>query len=583
VAAGDVPVAVDSEPTEEVRRVRFWNAPSSYSGALWGGSDREASIRSGYSAALDAARALRDNASDEVDALQAALQQATGIKQLRVRRTEEQGFTAEIPTRFNAQMQQFMQPAPAAKGDSGSSVSLSGKLQASDLVFTHVRSLKTTARYKCPPLARLDAAIANASLHASSLADAIFADLSDKVRAAATAIDAFSRALSVVDISATLAEVADTFDLVCPVVVDKTDIPGCAPFIHIPSCRHLVVERALLEGWAGDADEDDDNFVAAEQSGLRDDYEDRSLPGIPAPARSFIPNDVSLGFVPHQLHHLTGTAPQSTAMTSLAGGALTLVLSGPNMGGKSTYLRATAHAVLLAQMGSFIPASSSSSPGRGRPALSIADRVFTRVGASDDVTRDRSTFLVEMEEVAAILRHATPDSVVVVDEVGRGTAASDGLAIAWAVLEHLATATRCRVLFATHMHELTALAIAPLLQSPRADDDAGYKALMQCKSMAVQFSNGNPVLTHKIIEHPIYAIMRQAMSSTAAGRAQSAQLDLARLWQAAPSASYGVHVAAAAGVPQPIVARATDIAKTLEGNAASWAQVISSLASRPST
>jgi DNA mismatch repair protein MutS len=127
-----------------------------------------------------------------------------------------------------------------------------------------------------------------------------------------------------------------------------------------------------------------------------------------------------------------------------------LLITGPNMGGKSTYLRQAALIALMAQAGSFVPARQAKLP--------IIDRIFTRIGASDNLARGRSTFLVEMSEVASILNHATPASLVLLDEVGRGTATFDGLSIAWAVVEHLQKHTRARTLFATHYHELTELA-----------------------------------------------------------------------------------------------------------------------------
>ena len=129
---------------------------------------------------------------------------------------------------------------------------------------------------------------------------------------------------------------------------------------------------------------------------------------------------------------------------------LILIITGPNMGGKSTYLRQAALIALVAQMGSFVPAT--------RAQLPIFDRIFTRIGASDNLARGRSTFMMEMTEAAAILNTATPRSLVLLDEVGRGTATFDGLAIAWAVVEHLQTRTRAKTLFATHYHELTELA-----------------------------------------------------------------------------------------------------------------------------
>ncbi|HXX28403.1 MAG TPA: DNA mismatch repair protein MutS [Terriglobales bacterium] len=142
----------------------------------------------------------------------------------------------------------------------------------------------------------------------------------------------------------------------------------------------------------------------------------------------FVPNDLYLNSTTHTV----------------------LVLTGPNMGGKSTYLRQTALTVILAQMGSFVPAASA--------RLGIVDRVFTRIGASDNLARGRSTFMVEMTETAAILHTATPQSLILLDEVGRGTATYDGLAIAWAVIEYVHACTRAKTLFATHYFELTELA-----------------------------------------------------------------------------------------------------------------------------
>jgi DNA mismatch repair protein MutS len=142
----------------------------------------------------------------------------------------------------------------------------------------------------------------------------------------------------------------------------------------------------------------------------------------------FVPNDLYLNSTTHTV----------------------LVLTGPNMGGKSTYLRQTALAVILAQMGSYVPASSA--------RLGIVDRVFTRIGASDNLARGRSTFMVEMTETAAILHRATPRSLILLDEVGRGTSTYDGLAIAWAAVEYIHARTRAKTLFATHYFELTELA-----------------------------------------------------------------------------------------------------------------------------
>jgi DNA mismatch repair protein MutS len=129
---------------------------------------------------------------------------------------------------------------------------------------------------------------------------------------------------------------------------------------------------------------------------------------------------------------------------------LIAIITGPNMGGKSTYLRQAALIAIMAQMGGFVPAESATLP--------LIDRVFTRIGASDNLSRGRSTFMVEMTETAVILNTATPRSFIVLDEIGRGTATYDGLALAWAVVEHIHARTRAKTLFATHYHELTELA-----------------------------------------------------------------------------------------------------------------------------
>jgi DNA mismatch repair protein MutS len=142
----------------------------------------------------------------------------------------------------------------------------------------------------------------------------------------------------------------------------------------------------------------------------------------------FVPNDLYLNAATHTI----------------------LLLTGPNMGGKSTYLRQTALIVILAQMGSFVPARSA--------RLGVVDRVFTRIGASDNLARGRSTFMVEMTETAAILHTATERSLILLDEVGRGTSTYDGLAIAWAAVEYLHARVRAKTLFATHYFELTELA-----------------------------------------------------------------------------------------------------------------------------
>ena len=208
-------------------------------------------------------------------------------------------------------------------------------------------------------------------------------------------------------------------------------------------------------------------------------------------AQAFVPNDVALNGTTRQL----------------------VILTGPNMGGKSTFLRQTALLAVLAQTGSFVPAR--------RAKLAIVDRIFARVGASDNIARGQSTFMVEMQETATILHTATSRSLVILDEIGRGTATFDGLSLAWAVAEHLATNERARpkTIFATHYHELTDLADA-------------FAGVVNFHVAAREFKD-DIVFLHKVIE----------------GRSDR---------------SYGIQVARLAGLPSSVVRRATDILRSLE-------------------
>ncbi len=185
------------------------------------------------------------------------------------------------------------------------------------------------------------------------------------------------------------------------------------------------------------------------------------------------------------------------------------------MGGKSTFLRQNALIAILAQMGSFVPASSAH--------IGVIDRVFSRVGASDDIAHGRSTFMVEMVETAAILNRATRKSLVILDEIGRGTATFDGLSIAWAAVEALHETTGCRALFATHFHELTSL----------------QKSLSRVSNvtMKVREWEGDVVFLHEV----------------GAGAADR---------------SYGIQVARLAGLPEPVLARARQVLAVLEQRSA---------------
>jgi DNA mismatch repair protein MutS len=187
------------------------------------------------------------------------------------------------------------------------------------------------------------------------------------------------------------------------------------------------------------------------------------------------------------------------------------LVTGPNMAGKSTFLRQNALIAVMAQMGAFVPAESAH--------IGIVDKLFSRVGAADDLARGRSTFMVEMVETAAILNQATPNSLVILDEIGRGTATFDGLAIAWAAVEHMHEKNRSRALFATHYHEMTAL--AERLSS------------LACVTMRVKEWKDTIVFLHEV----------------APGAADR---------------SYGIHVAKLAGLPAAVIGRAEEVLRALE-------------------
>lgn len=189
----------------------------------------------------------------------------------------------------------------------------------------------------------------------------------------------------------------------------------------------------------------------------------------------------------------------------------TMIITGPNMAGKSTFLRQTALIVLMAHIGSFVPAKSA--------RVSLCDRIFTRIGASDNLILDKSTFMVEMTEVANILRNATGNSLLILDEVGRGTSTYDGLSIAWAVIEYLTQKVRAKTLFATHYHELTEL-------EGKLDGVKNYK-------INVRELGGSIVFLRKIV-------------------------------RGGASRSFGVEVASLAGVPDEVTSSAKRILKSLE-------------------
>ncbi len=318
--------------------------------------------------------------------------------------------------------------------------------------FIHRQTMASAMRFTTTELAGLETRIANAADRALSIELGIFDGLVAEAVVHAAAIRAGAAALAVLDVSAALATLA-VGERYC-----RPDVDGSLS-LAIEGGRHPVVEQALR---------------AAGES-------------------AFVANDCDL-----------------SPAEGNRNGAIWL-LTGPNMGGKSTFLRQNALIAIMAQMGSFVPAANA--------RIGVVDRLFSRVGASDDLARGRSTFMVEMVETAAILNQAGERALVILDEIGRGTATFDGLSIAWAALEYLHEKNRCRTLFATHFHEMTALSA----KLPRLHN----------VTMRVKEWEGEVVFLHEV------------------GRG-------------AADRSYGVQVARLAGLPEAVVARAREVLHQLE-------------------
>jgi DNA mismatch repair protein MutS len=316
-----------------------------------------------------------------------------------------------------------------------------------DTRFIQRQSTANATRFTTVELGELETKISQAADKAVALELRLFADLVGEVTARADGISKAAGALALIDVAAGLADLAETESWSRPRVV------GDGVF-RIARGRHPVVEAALKRGGSG----------------------------------PFVANDCDL-----------------------SDGQRLWLVTGPNMAGKSTFLRQNALIVILAQMGSFVPAE--------RAEIGVIDKLFSRVGAADDLARGRSTFMVEMVETAAILNQATDRSLVILDEIGRGTATFDGLSIAWASLEHLHEVNKCRALFATHYHELTSLAARLPELKPH--------------TMKVMEWQGTVKFLHEI----------------APGAADR---------------SYGIHVAELAGLPAAVISRAQEVLSTLE-------------------
>ncbi len=319
--------------------------------------------------------------------------------------------------------------------------------------FIHRQTLAGAMRFSSTELGEIEDRIVSAADKALALELSIFEQLSAEVLKVSKTLEAVADALARIDVVAALADLAESDNWVRPQIDRSLNF-------KIEGGRHPVVENALR----------------------RD--------GGP-----FVPNDCDL-----------------SSPSGEKAGRIWLV-TGPNMAGKSTFLRQNALIVILAQMGSYVPAR--------RAHIGVVDRLFSRVGAADDLARGRSTFMVEMVETAAILNQAKERALVILDEIGRGTATFDGLSIAWASLEHLHEINRCRTLFATHFHELTALS-------------AKLKRLVNATVRVKEFQN-EVVFLHEV----------------APGVADR---------------SYGVQVAKLAGLPAAVVERARIVLAELEAS-----------------
>lgn len=315
--------------------------------------------------------------------------------------------------------------------------------------FIHRQTTANQVRFTTLPLSEIETRILNAGNHAIEIEKRHFEAFRAAVLDRAGPIGVAARALAEIDLTAGLADLAAAESWVEPVV-------DLSHAFEVRGGRHPVVERALKRQGGG----------------------------------AFVANDCAL---------TDGTTPAIWLLT------------GPNMAGKSTFLRQNALIALLAQAGSFVPAAAAH--------VGLVSQLFSRVGASDDLARGRSTFMVEMVETAAILNQADDRALVILDEIGRGTATYDGLSIAWATLEHLHAVNRCRALFATHYHEMTAL--------------AGKLEGVENATVAVKEWEGELIFLHEVRK-------------------------------GAADRSYGVQVARLAGLPAAVIDRARAVLETLE-------------------
>jgi DNA mismatch repair protein MutS len=405
-------------------------------------------IRDGFDSSLDELRNATRGGKDWIAKLQADEITRTGISSLKVRFNSVFGYYIEV-TKANL-----------------------------DKVPPHYHRKQTIAngeRFITPELKEMEGKILGAEERSVKLEHELFQRLHEEVLGQLQKIQRTAAALAQLDVLASFAETARLHNYVRPRVADEG-------VIQIRDGRHPVLEQSSLE----------ERFVPND-TGLQGRTSVAPVSGFKKEAPQG--GDFSNG----DRHNACPAMPQIALIT------------GPNMAGKSTYIRQVGLIVLLAHTGSFVPAAEA--------RIDLVDRIFTRIGASDDLARGQSTFMVEMTETANILNNATPRSLIVLDEIGRGTSTFDGLSLAWSILEHLHNQVGAKTLFATHYHELTEL--------------SGRLPRLKNFNVAVREWREQVVFLHKIVE-------------------------------GGTDKSYGIQVARLAGVPKEVLERAKQILSNLE-------------------
>lgn len=375
-------------------------------------------IKDGYNKELDGLREISREGKGWIARLEAKEKERSGIDSLKIRYNKVFGFYIEV-TKAN--------------------------LKNVPLDYVRKQTLVNAERFITPELKDYENRVLGAEERIKGLEYQLFEEIREKAAGEVERVQRGAKAVALIDVLSTLAEVAHVYHYVRPAVDDGLSL-------SIKDGRHPVIEQMDL-------------------------------------GERFVPNDIEMDCEGNRL----------------------MILTGPNMAGKSTYMRQVALIVLMAQMGGFVPAREAS--------IGIVDRIFTRIGASDNLAEGRSTFMVEMEETANILRNATSRSLILLDEIGRGTSTFDGISIAWAAAEYIQRHIKAKTLFATHYHELTELALT---------NEGIFNA-----HIAVREWNDEVIFLRKVMP----------------GMADK---------------SYGIQVARLAGLPPEVIARAKEVLANLE-------------------